>query len=60
MWRNKYYLSSSLMVTGWTLLGFGVFLLMVKLLMFAAEYAGPAIALAGVILLVVGSLAKRA
>ena len=56
---NGHYYSNWLIAAGSSLLVLGIFLVLVKLLMFVAEYAGPGIALAGLILLVIGMVMRR-
>ena len=59
LWPERHRLSVPLIVTGWTMLTVGVFLLLVKLLMVVAEVAGGAIALMGLGLLAMGLLMQR-
>ena len=58
-WWNRHQVSRSLIVTGWTLLMMGLFLLLIHLLMTVAEVAGGTIALVGLVLLVIGLLLQR-
>lgn len=51
-------LSSQLIALGGALLALGLFLLLVKLLMIVAWYAGGIIAAVGLILLLVGGIAR--
>ena len=53
---NRLAFSRMLVVTGSMLLGLGVLLLLVKVLMALAWYASGAIALSGLVLLVIGYL----
>lgn len=58
-WSRRDRTSASFVVTGWTLLLVGLFLLLIRLLMAVAEVAGGTIALIGLILLAVGLLMQR-